>query len=73
MEIYAVENDLKNLLLVDGDYVVNGDYNLYFDGKVAKIPNSGFKAYYVMKAPQGKGYGDILDKAEKIINGRKEN
>lgn len=62
MKIYAVENDLKNLLLIDDDgkTVVNGNYVCikHHDGSLG-IPHGNLKAYYVMEAPKPKKEPDI--------------
>ncbi len=78
MKIFAVENDFRNLLLVDGNEVVNGSYKLklHSDGS-ASIPYSDKKAYYVMEAPKIKkdpnrketwlDYNAIFEKVEEIL------
>ncbi len=79
MTIYAVENNLKNLLLIDDDgrTVVNGGYacTKHKDGSLT-VPNSKLRAYYVMEAPKPKRepgvhyYNTVLAKADEIIAAR---
>lgn len=80
MNIYAIENDPRNLLLVQQvrcglDYklmVVNGRYELQRnkDGSLSPL-NGNFKAYYAMRAPLTRNrqdYDEILNKAEEMLN-----
>jgi hypothetical protein len=53
MKVYAVEHDLKRLLLVQGSFVINGAYELIFheDGSVGNCMNN-IKSYFVMDVPE---------------------
>ncbi len=74
MKIYAIEKDLKHLLLMDGNWVVNGAYECTTneDGSLG-IPDGNLKAYYVMEAPKPKKeqsvyyYNTVLGVAEEIL------
>jgi hypothetical protein len=70
--IYAHEHSPDSLLLVKGQYVVNGDYTLERDSDgVLRVPNSKrTKVVFVMEAPKGTDYEDVLDKAHEIIKAR---
>lgn len=53
MDIYGfAEGNLDCLLLVDGDYVVNGDYMLVHVGKEVFIPVTYIKVVYLGEAPK---------------------
>ncbi len=76
MKIYAVENDLDNLLLVDDKLrVINGCFTCkkLNDGSL-EIPGTGRKAYYVMEAPtpaEEKGvyyYHTVFEAVDKILS-----
>ena len=53
MKVYAVEHDLKHLLLVQGSFVINGAYELIFheDGSAGNCMNN-IKAYFAMDVPE---------------------
>ena len=58
-----------HLLLVEGTYVVNGDYDLTEDEYgVLRCPEAPYTiATYVMQAPCGGGYNDAIAKALEIL------
>jgi hypothetical protein len=73
-KIYAVEGDLDHLVLLDGLWVVNGHYECKRDGADAVTCGSSHsgtgrpvRAYFVMNAPRGTDYNDVIEKAREII------
>jgi hypothetical protein len=69
MEVYSVENDWHNLLLVDGLRVINGAFDLYRskDGTL-KCPWSDKRVYFVMDAPCKGNYNKVLGEVQQILD-----
>lgn len=77
MDIYAVEGNLENLVLVDGTYVVNGSFDCKRIRGTSELEclHSKIRAQFVMPAdikksdygPNGLDYNAVINRAERQI------